>query len=85
MGSTHWTSGSALAQGLGPLLSNCYPALKSPFYGLRPRVLEDKQLDVTLEKETRASLEVTCGPAKEFGLYFEHNEKSLIFYVVARS
>lgn len=40
---------------------------------------------LTLERETRARLEGTCGPAKEFELYFEHNEESLLFFSVERS
>ena len=50
----------------GPFPSNCSLPLESPFSGLRHRVLEDKWLGVTLERETRARFKGTCGQLKSF-------------------
>lgn len=46
---------------LGPVPSTCYPALKSPFHGGQHRVLEGKQVDVALEKETGPVLKGLVG------------------------
>ena len=88
--STRWPPGSASALVQVHLLPWAFAlqllaSSQSPFYGLRHEVLEDKWLDATQEKETKAGFGGPCGPAKEFGLYFECNEDSLVSFSVEGS